>query len=343
MKIRKAANLLTLTVTLAATAVSAAACAPGKDQATANSLTAISFQTFPGTMQTIPVKVAQDQGFFKDNGLEVTANDGANGPAMLAALAAGQVDVAGIPMFVGTQALVSGVKAKAVVGLIGGGGTTLFVSDRVAESDAPYPESAKVLEGRTAAIAAPGGFTDRLFKRYVDGAGGPMKYETIPGIPPQIAAMKAGKVDVVHFDLVGAYAAAKQGLGRVLWDFQTTGPEDLIGASTSEAWMSDKFLEEKPEKAKAFARSIAQASAWIKDPANKAEAGKYFSGIAGVEVAEQDLAPMIKAVSPVVGPRDVEVYNGLFPEGTQPLSPSAVLAPMAPQDDAAAEKLATEK
>lgn len=343
MKTRKVMNLLTLTVTLAATALSAAACAPSNDKASADGPTAFSFQTFPQTMQTIPVKVAQDQGFFENNGLKVTVSDGTAAPAMLAALASGKIDAVGIPMFLGTQSVVSGVKAKAVVGLTAGGGSTVLVSNRVPQSSAPYPESAKVLKGRTAAIAAPGGFTDRLFKRYVDGAGAPMQYETLPGVPPQRAAMQAGKIDVMQSDLAGSYGPEKQGLGHILWDFQTTGPQELIGATTSEAWMSDKFLEEKPEKAKAFARSIAQAVAWIKNPANKAEAGKYFSEIAGVQVAEGDLAPMIKALSPVVSPRDVEVYNGLFPEGTQPLTASAVLASVVPQDDAAVEKLVAEK
>lgn len=343
MKTRKAINLLTLTVTLAATAASAAACASGNDKASADSLTAISFQTFPQTMQTIPVKVAQDQGFFKANGLEVTVSDGTSGPTMLAALAAGKVDAVGIPMFVGTQSLVSGANVKAVVGLTAGGGSTVLVSNRVPQTGAPYPESAKVLEGRTAAIAAPGGFTDRLFKRYVDGAGAPMQYQTLPGVPPQRAAMQAGKIDVMQSDLAGSYAVEKQGLGHILWDFQTTGPQELIGATTSEAWMSDKFLEKNPEQAKAFVRSIAQAVAWIKDPANKAGAGKYFSEVAGVPVAEADLGPMIQSLNPAVTAHDVEVYNGLFPEGTQRLMPSAVLASVAPQDDAAVKKLVAEK
>ena len=106
--------------------------------------------------------------------------------------------------------------------------------------------------------------------------------------------------------------------------------------------MSDEFLAKNPEAAKAFARSIAQADAWIEDPANRAQVGKYFSEIAGGQVADEDLDPMIEAIKPAVGEKDVEVYNGFLDEGAGPLAASALLAPMAPQDETAAKQLAKE-
>lgn len=341
MKSHKAANRLVLAVSVAAMALTAGACGDGNDGGTAG-ITEMSFQTFPQTMQTVPVKVAQEQGIFKKNGLEVSVSDGTTGPVMLSALAAGKVDAVGIPMFLGMQSVEAGAKVKALVGLVGGGGSVVFVSKRVPQSDAPYPESANALDGRTAAIPAPGGYSDRIFKRYVGGAGASMKYITLAGIAPQIAAMKAGKVDVMNLDLTSSYGFVKQGIGHVLWDFQTTGPDGLRGASTSDVWVSGKFLDENPEAAEAFARSIAQAAAWIKDPANRAEVGKYFSEIARGQVADEALDPMIEAIEPAIRAKDVEVYNGLLDKGAQPLTANALLAPMAPQDQAAAEQLAGE-
>jgi ABC-type nitrate/sulfonate/bicarbonate transport system substrate-binding protein len=210
----------------------------------------------------------------------------------------------------------------------------------VPKSDAPYPESAKVLAGRTAAISAPGGFSERLFNRYVGDAGASLKYVTLPGVAPEVAAMKAGKVDVVNFDLTSSYPFVKQGVGHVFWDFQKTGPDELRGATTSEMWVSEDFLAENPKAAEAFARSIAQADAWIEDPANREQVGKYFSEIAGTEVADEDLDPMIEAIQPTVGEHDVEVYNGFLDEGAERLSASTLLAPTAPKDDAAVTQLA---
>ena len=345
-----AGRQLALAACIAAMAFAVAACGDDSTSGSGGSasgggsskVTKLSFQTFPQTMGTIPIKVAREQGIFEKNGLDVSVSDGAAGPTMVSALAAGKVDAVGIPMFVGMQSLLAGAKIKALVGLIGGGGSVVFVSDGVPESDAPYPESAKALDGKTAAISAPGGFSEKLLKRYVDGAGASLKYATLPGVAPEIAAMKAGKVDVVNFDLASSYPFVKQGVGHVFWDFQTTGPDELRGATTNEVWVSDKFLEANPKAAEAFARSIAQADTWIADPANRAQVGKYFSAIAGGQVADGDLDPMIEAVKPAVGEKDVEVYNGFLDKGAAPLTASALLAPMAPQDETAVKQLAEE-
>jgi NitT/TauT family transport system substrate-binding protein len=351
MKQSRASRQLALAASIAAMAITVAACGDHSKSGSGGSasggsgsakVTKLSFQTFPQTMGTIPIKVAQEQGIFKKNGLDVSVSDGTAGPTMVSALAAGKVDAVGIPMFVGMQSVLAGAKIKALVGLIGGGGSVVFASDRVPQSDTPYPASAKALDGKTAAISAPGGFSEKLLKRYVDGAGASLKYATLPGVAPEIAAMKAGKVDVVNFDLASSYPFVKQGVGHVFWDFQTTGPDELRGATTNEVWVSDDFLAKNPDAAKAFARSIAQADAWIADPANRAQIGKYFSAIAGGQVADGDLDPMIEAVKPAVGEKDVEVYNGFLDKGAGPLTASALLAPMAPQDETAAKQLAEE-
>jgi ABC-type nitrate/sulfonate/bicarbonate transport system substrate-binding protein len=300
--------------------------------------TTLRFQTFPNIMANLPVTVAQDHGFFAKNGLKVNVTPAAAGPAMVAALAAGKVDAVGIPMFLGLQSIKAGAKIKALVGLTGGGGSVMFVSKRVPATGAPYPASAEVLNGRTLAISAPGGFTDRMLRYSLGRAGVSAKYQTIPGVQPEIAAMRAGRIDLVNFDLVSSYKIQKQGLGRILWDFQTTGPTEFRGTSGTIAWVSDRFLHGNPAAAKAFARSIAEADAWLKDPKNRVSAKKYFSTLAGTEVADGDLDPMIDAMKPAVGARDVAAYARLLPAGATPPA-SQVLAPQAPQDDAAIAQL----
>ena len=341
MKVRRAIKAVAFASVFAVTTSAAVAC--GGEETTDGGLTPITFQTFPGTVQTIPIKVAQEQGFFKENGLEVSNVDGTNGPAMAAAVAAGQVDVTGLPMFLGMQSIASGAKLKAVVGLSGGGGSVVFVSDRIPQSDSSYPESAEGLDGKTAAIAATGGYSERLLRRYVESAGVSLEYVTLPGFSAQVAATKAGQIDVMNFDLVTAYGLTKKGVGHVLWDFQETGPDEIRGATTTEAWVSDKFLAENPTAAKAFARSIVQADAWIEDPANRDAVSGYFSELAGTEVSGKDLDPMVKIMNPVVSAHDVEIYRGFFDEGTEPPKADAVLAPIAPQDDAAVAELVEEK
>ena len=134
-------------------------------------LTEVSFQTFPNLALGVPIKVATDHGFFEENGLQVNASDGATGPAMVAALAAGQVDLAGVPNFVGMQSNVAGANLQVVAGLTGGGGSVLFAGNDIPRPDTDYPESAQALNDAVLAAAAPGGFSDRLYNFLIDDAG----------------------------------------------------------------------------------------------------------------------------------------------------------------------------
>ncbi|MFI5313815.1 MAG: ABC transporter substrate-binding protein [Candidatus Dormibacteria bacterium] len=299
-------------------------------------LTKVSVQAFPQTLGDIPIQVAQQQGFFKKNGLDVTLTPGAAGPAMIAAVASGQVDAVGIPMPVGLQSLKAGANVRAAVGLIGGGGSVVFVSSRVPATTAPYPASAKGLQGRTVAISAPGGFSDRMLRYFLGKAGVSANYATLPGVAPETAAMQAGRVDAVNFDLASSYKLQKQGLGRILWDFQTTGPSDLRGVSTNELWVSSSFATQHPQEAQALAKSIAQADAWIKS--NQSQAAKYFTQVAGSPVTGPALAAMVNAMDPVVGTKDIQAYTPLL--GGNPPATSDVVASSAPQDPAAAQTLA---
>jgi len=346
------ARRLLLAAATAGMAVAVAACGSssggGSSSATlaastgnGGKLTKVSVQTFPLTMLNMPLEVAQQQGFFKKNGLDVTVTPGTAGPAMVAAVASGQVDAVGIPMFVGLQSLQAGANLRALVGLVGGGGSVVFVSSRVPASTVPYPASAKVLQGRTLAISAPGGFSDRMLRYFLGKAGVLASYATLPGVAPETAAMRAGRVDGVNFDLASVYKLQKEGVGHLLWDFQTTGPTDLQGASTNELWASSSFATQHPQTAQALAQSIAQADAWLKNPSNQAQAGKYFAQIAGTPVTGAALTAMIAAMDPVVGQKDIQAYIPLLGSGAKPLSTADVVAPTAPQNQAAAQRLAS--
>ena len=49
---------------------------------------------------------------------------------------------------------------------------------------------------------------------------------------------------------------------------------------------------------------------------------------------------MIEAIKPAVGEKDVQAYTGFLDKGVQPPSASDLLAPPAPEDQAAVDQLA---
>lgn len=302
-------------------------------------LTEVSFQTFPNLAMGVPIKVATDHGFFEENGLQVNASDGATGPAMVAALAAGQVDLAGVPNFVGMQSNVAGANLQVVAGLTGGGGSVLFAGNDIPRPDTDYPESAQALNDAVLAAAAPGGFSDRLYNFLIEDAGiTGAQITTLAGVPENLAAIQAGRTDVANLDLISSFRGEQEGIGYVLYDFQETGPQEFRGASTNAVWATADFIENNPDVVEAFARSIAQADAWLNDPANAEEARAYFAAVAGADVPDELLEKLLVSMKAIVGPADLEAYAQLLDDPAA-LEPATALSPAVPQDEAALNQL----
>ena len=287
----------------------------------------------------MPIKVATDHGFFEENGLQVNASDGATGPAMVAALAAGQVDLAGVPNFVGMQSNVAGANLQVVAGLTGGGGSVLFAGNDIPRPDTDYPESAQALNDAILAAAAPGGFSDRLYTFLIEDAGiTGAQITTLAGVPENLAAIQAGRIDVANLDLISSFRGEQEGIGYVLYDFQETGPQEFRGASTNAVWATADFIENNPDVVEAFARSIAQADAWLQDPANAEEARAYFAAVAGADVPDELLEKLLVSMKAIVGPADLEAYAQLLDDPAA-FDPATALSPAVPQDEAALNQL----
>ena len=321
-----------------ATSAATAATTEAPDTAPAE-MTEVSFQTFPGLALGVPIQVAQDHGFFEENGLEVSTSDGATGPAMVAALAAGQVDLAGVPNFVAMQSNLAGAGLQTIVGLTGGGGSVLFAGNDIATPTDDYPESAQALNDAVLAASAPGGFSERLYNFLIADAGiEDAQITTVAGVPPSIAALQAGQIDVANFDLISAFRGEQEGAGHLFYDFQTTGPQDFRGASTNAVWATADFIEANPDVVSAFARAIAQADAWLQDPANAEDARAYFSTVAGTDVPDELLAKLLIMLKPIVATADLEAYAQLLDDPSA-FDPTTALSSVVPQDDAALEQL----
>jgi|GEM_PF-4579528 len=263
MKISTARTPITAAgAALAMAALSLSACS-GEEAADGS----VSVSYFANTLTGLPVEVAEQEGFFERNALDVEIQSGTSGPALLQAVVAGQSDVAVIPASVAATALGQGSTIKAIVG--GGGGSTVVVSNGVDVADEAYPESAQLLAGKTIAITAPGGYSDQLF-RFIeeDAAVADMEYVTVAGVAENISALESGRVDALNLDPVSAIRVQRLELGHILYDLQETGPSNLLDVPVAYTWANEEFADE--DDAEAFAKSITQAVEWIQDPENSA-------------------------------------------------------------------------
>lgn len=277
MKISSARTPTTAAVAaLAMTALSLSACSGAEDSADGS----VSVSYFANTLTGLPVEVAEQEGFFEENSLDVEIQSGTSGPALLQAVVAGQSDVAVIPASVAATALGQGSTIKAIVG--GGGGSTVVVSNGLDVADADYPESAQLLAGKTIAVTAPGGYSDQLF-RFIeeDAAVEDMEYVTVAGVAENISALESGRVDALNLDPVSAIRVQRLELGHILYDLQETGPSNLLNVPVAYTWANEDFADD--EAAEAFAKSITQAVEWIQDPENSAALESRIKTLLGDE------------------------------------------------------------
>ena len=85
---RKIASLFTACAVL----MTAAACGSGDDSSSGGD-GEIKVGSFPGTIFTYPLTVAEKKGFFVDEDLEVKLVDGKSGPEILSAMIGGSTDI----------------------------------------------------------------------------------------------------------------------------------------------------------------------------------------------------------------------------------------------------------
>ena len=234
--------------------------------------------TVPGTLLALPQYVAQDEGFFEENGLVVRLVPTTSGPTALQALLSGDVDIMlNGPDFV-LQANDSGRSIKFIVGNTARSITTLIArSDWPVPNKGSYPAAVRDLEGARIGVTARGSQIENQLRLMLDDAGlDPDEDVTIVatgGLDTALAAFDGDQVDAwVAFEPGTTTLLQHPGKGTALVDLRKgEGPAQLTAYPTNGYAASTSFIEENPRIVSSFAAAIGAAQRWLADPANRAE------------------------------------------------------------------------
>ncbi len=196
----------------------------------------------------IPTYVALDEGFYKQEGLDVTLVE-LQASSQVSAVLSGNLDCAPIPSG-GAQAALSGAKITYVVGESLKSQWTITTRKDVAK--------AEDLKGKTLGMGRPGGadydeaqaVLHRFFKM---DAGKDYKVISFQGEPERIAAMSNNDIQGASLSIPHAVVAEKAGLKILL----RTG--DYIPRAGGTVWCSTSFVEQHPDTVKKIIRAIAKA------------------------------------------------------------------------------------
>lgn len=214
----------------------------------------------------LPLTIAEQQGYFKAEGLEVKISDFAGGAAALRAVVGGSAEVVS-GAYEHTISL-QGKKQYFQAFVLQGRLPQIALG--VSKAKATGFKSLKDLKGMKIGVSAPGSSTHNLVKQLLTKAGlDPAKDVSIIGVgvgAGVIAAMKSGQIDAVSNVDPMMTKLEFDGDVKIVADTRTLkGTEETWGAPlpAGSLYAPIEFLKKYPNVAQALANAIVRADKWI--------------------------------------------------------------------------------
>jgi NitT/TauT family transport system substrate-binding protein len=301
---------------------------------------------YPGSMVSFPAYVAQEQGFFKKKGLDVSLVPIPDGSAMTAAIVSGSLDFGMNAQDNLAAAVSKGLPVRAVVG-----NTVALPYALIVRSDKPlphlkdgYPKVMEDLKGANVGIVARGVSTHYLTERLVTGAGlksSDVTYLAV-GLPASArAALKNKSVDAYMslWPLPPIVEATHEGVVAVNLA-KGEGPPALKDLGYSLWWASENTVKTNPEVVKRYVAANEEAYCWYRDPKNFDALVKILQkNLPTKELNDEQYRAMVKDMLPAYGvavtERSVTTWQELLLEQKQikkAYTYSELVAPMAPKE-----------
>lgn len=260
----------TAKVLLAAGVLLAAPVSKGADE-----LRPLAIQIYPGFLGSFLAAVAQEQGFYKANGLDVKLVPLGDGPRGLAALEGGSIQLAQNNTDFMLLARKRGLDLMVVAGTWGEQFTVMARNDvQLPDAASGYPAVMKDLVGKKIGVSARGAGTEYGMRTLLTAAGldpDSVTYIAVGGTAGQVPALRTGNVDAVVAAGVGAAVVKAMGIGKAVVDLQAgQGPKDLLSlANCYEGYFGKRaWVDANADTLRRFVKAQQQAEAWARDPAN---------------------------------------------------------------------------
>ena len=214
----------------------------------------------------LPLTVAEQLGYFKDEGLDLKISDFKGGSAALKAVVGGSADVVSgaYEHTISLQGKKQYFQAFALQGRLP------QIALGVATAKAANFKSFKDLKGMKVGVSAPGSSTNNLVKQLLAKAGlDPNRDVAIVGVGTgagAIAAMRGGQIDALSNVDPLMTRLERDGVIKIVADTRTLkGTREVWGAALPAGclYAPVEFLKKNPKTAQALANAIVRADKWI--------------------------------------------------------------------------------
>jgi NitT/TauT family transport system substrate-binding protein len=214
----------------------------------------------------LPLTVAEQLGYFKDEGLNLKISDFAGGSAALKAVVGGSADVVS-GAYEHTISL-QGKKQHFQAFVLQGRLPQIALG--VATAKAANFKSFRDLKGMKVGVSAPGSSTNNLVKQLLAKSGlDPNRDVAIVGVGTgagAIAAMKGGQIDAISNVDPLMTRLERDGVIKIVADTRTVkGTQEVWGAALPAGCLYSpvEFVKKNPKTVQALANAIVRADKWI--------------------------------------------------------------------------------
>jgi NitT/TauT family transport system substrate-binding protein len=252
--------------------------------------------------------VAQDAGYFEEEGVTVEVVEIEAGTDSVAALVSGNANVADVGFDDLLELASEGEEGLIMVQNILSRVTLTMVMDpdiaaeKGVTRDSPIEDRYAALEGLRIGITSPGAPTDKYMRYYLRQAGldPDQDAEIIPigGGSSLLAALESKQIDVFHLSPPPPYVAEAEGFGVVLIDGPAGDVEEFKDFLYT-AWAANQeWAEANPEAMSAFNAALDRAMEDISaDPASAVEVVSAGVGSEDPEITQRTLEALLPALS----------------------------------------------
>ena len=243
--------------------------------------TTIQLGTYPNSVLSLPQVVAEGEGFFADEGLEVEPINGKTGPELVSTLIGGTTQIAGASTGTAIPALEQGQKL------------TVFPPFQKENKAILVPEESGLsaledLEGKKIAVPARGGdaesfAVDVMEEQGVDPSAVTFVATGAPGTMQ--AALTNGTVDAGVLTVSAINQMRSNGTEVVAVANSLDGSAGKRGEDGLAAFFitTDDYWGENPDTVEAFCRAMRTTTEFIADDANRDAVAGYIAEYIGVD------------------------------------------------------------
>lgn len=262
----------------------------------------ITFNSSPWYVDT----VAQEKGFFEDNGLDVSFIEPQAGASAFQLMLGGEVAGLIADSTLALSVIGQQQNAKITGAVFNANAWRLYAPESFvsANEGLTYPESIHALKGSTIGVTGAGAGSDMALRALLVEAGlDPEKDVTIIGVGQEEAAapqLKAGKIDAfVNTEPAGSFFREVDA-AVPYFDFGTDAPEEIAQIPEGVVTVSGKWLADNQDVAQRWIEAYEEAIEWVEDPENRDEAAELFAEHQGgtVEDARNTVNDLVEIYYP---------------------------------------------